>query len=135
MDSEINKQRNGQLPKDSDHRNSSMPSPPLYDLTILHSMGREDSSFVKNLIAIFIDSMPESVAEIRRHAVENSTEKVMRDAHKMKSSIELLGIHSLAGTIKALEHADEQNGSMMTHIDVLENTINSVIAELQHLIN
>jgi len=67
----------------------------LYDLTYLESAGQEDSEFIKKLVSMFIEIMPVNLDELNEVVKTKDFKQIRKTAHKIKSSIDLLGIHSL----------------------------------------
>lgn len=110
------------------------PEPPLYDLDILYSSGKEDDEFIKNLLTIFVDSMPDGVQEIKAAAESRNFELLRKAAHKMKSSIDLLGIDSLKGTIRNLEMMTEDDPELNHQIEFLTVTMQHVVKQLSALL-
>ncbi len=106
----------------------------LYDLTYLESASVDDKEFIKKLVSMFIEIMPESLHELNEAANIKDIKQVRKSAHKMKSSIELMGIHSLKDTIKTLEFIADDDNSLDVHIDYLNNKMNEVFAQLKELI-
>ncbi|MFA6260038.1 MAG: Hpt domain-containing protein [Bacteroidia bacterium] len=75
------------------------------DLTYLESVSGGDSAFIKEILQMFIThTLPDSVI-LKQHIEESDWTKVSSTAHKMKSSISMLGDQELMDRILKLEQA------------------------------
>jgi HPt (histidine-containing phosphotransfer) domain-containing protein len=109
------------------------PEPRLYDLSMIISIEKEDNTFEKELIGIFMETMPESVTELRNAAQNKNMEQIRKTAHRMKSSLDLFGVHSLKDTITKLETTANED-EIDAHIDFLDKTLKKVCTQLKELI-
>jgi PAS domain S-box-containing protein len=84
---------------------------PLYDLHQLKLISRDNDEFVKKMVNIFISISREN-CEILQKALETDDIEILnKTAHKIKPSIEQMGISSLKDTVKKLEKYKIENGS------------------------
>jgi len=105
----------------------------LYDLSMITSIEKGDSTFEKELINIFMETMPESVIELRNAANNKNREQIRKTAHRMKSSLDLFGIHSLKDTITKLETTANED-EVDAHINFLDKTLKEVCTQLKELL-
>ena len=106
----------------------------LFNLVKLEGMSRGDDKFVKKLVDIFIQTIPENLAQIMRSYEAKDIETINKIAHKIKSSIDTMGIKSLKQDILDLEQFPNQNFDedvLKNCIDKVSNTLNKVIYELK----
>lgn len=106
----------------------------LYDLTKLEEIGRGNETFIKKMIALFIEQGPGSVTEIKNAFAAGDLEKVKAVAHRIKPSIDNMGIHSLVREIREIESlapGQENSRELNSLIEHLESTMNQVVSELK----
>ncbi len=111
-----------------------VPNEKLYDLSMVDSIGKDDPEFVKNILTIFIDTMPANADSLQKAGNEQNYESISKIAHKMKSSIDLLGIHSLKYTIRKLENVVVGDTEYSAHIEMVRNTLKDVIVQLKKIV-
>ncbi|MFP4469790.1 MAG: Hpt domain-containing protein [Bacteroidales bacterium] len=80
--------------------------PKLYDLSLLNEM-IGDKKEVKKLLKIFLDITPESLNELNKAYTATDVEKMAKSAHKMKASLDTLGIASLHDVIRKLDKPEK----------------------------
>lgn len=107
---------------------------PLYSLDGLYviSKGRED--FVTKMIQLFCDQMPITLSDLN-HALENTDlSNISKLAHKLKSTIDHLGILSIQRVIRDIESLSDENApvsELIPMIDQVNRVIDRVILDLQ----
>jgi CheY-like chemotaxis protein len=74
-----------------------------YDLSMVRSVSGGDEVFVKKMIDIFLATIPQSLADLQQHAAAEDWEALGKSAHKLKSTIDSMGINALKQDIRALE--------------------------------
>jgi len=65
------------------------------NLTYLREMASGDSSFMEEIMDMFIQQTPENLTKLREYTVKKQWPEVKSLAHKMKSSVILVGIQEL----------------------------------------
>ncbi len=106
------------------------PSTKLYDLSLIQSMGSEDPKFEKNIINLFIDTMPSVMAELTSANNARNLELVKKIVHKMKSSIDLMGITQIKKMIIAIEKLDSPGTELNALIQSIGDTLPKVYTQL-----
>jgi len=107
---------------------------PLYSLDGLYviSKGRED--FVTKMIQMFCDQMPSAVSDLNQ-ALENADlPKISTLAHKLKSTIDHLGIVSIQRVIRDIESLSYENAPVSELIPLIaqvNRVIDQVVSDLQ----
>jgi CheY-like chemotaxis protein/HPt (histidine-containing phosphotransfer) domain-containing protein len=82
----------------------------LYDLAMIHSVSGGDEAFIRKMIQLFIQTVPQNVRELVDATSEGNWEQVSKMAHKLKSTIDSMGIRSIHDQIRAVEmHAKNQD--------------------------
>ena len=94
----------------------------LYDLTMIETISGGDQGFIKNMVQLFIDTMPQGVLELQQALQQENWEMVGKHAHKMKSTIDSMGIVLLHDDIRAVE----AGGKTKTNIEQLPGLIANV---------
>lgn len=113
---------------------SNMPT--LYNLDILNDIGNNNKDFISKMIKLFVNIAPETVQQIKSSFIENNLTKTKQLAHRLKPSIDNLGIDSLKQTIRFIENFDLTNNSeteLQENINKLDVTINQVVIDLNKL--
>lgn len=75
----------------------------VYNLTVLHNLSRGNKDFIKKMIQIFIEQTSETLADLDKAFIENNFIEISRLIHKMKPSVESLGINNIIKEISTLE--------------------------------
>jgi PAS domain S-box-containing protein len=100
----------------------------LYDLTMVQSVSGGDEGFIKKMVALFIETVPQNVQDLKKALQEENWEQVGKTAHKLKSTIDSMGIKSIRQEIRAVEANAKALESLQT-IPSLVTTIDTVITE------
>ncbi len=106
----------------------------LYDLTQLEQISRGNDTFVKKMVSIFINQTQDSLATIENNIEENNLENISRIAHKIKPSIDQMGIILLKNDIRALESYKMEKGSSREFIQLarrVSNVLKTVLLKLE----
>jgi CheY-like chemotaxis protein len=83
----------------------------LYDLSNLNDICRNDKAFVKKMVHLFIQQASLAVEDIKNEYGINHLVKVKDIAHKIKPSIDSMGISLLTSTIREIENLAQQGDS------------------------
>jgi CheY-like chemotaxis protein/HPt (histidine-containing phosphotransfer) domain-containing protein len=103
------------------------PSPgtdKLYDLNMIHSVSGGDAAFIKKMILLFIDTVPQNVQELVDATDQKNWEQVSKMAHKLKSTIDSMGIRSLHDQIRTVE----MNAKNQEHLERMPDIVRQVEA-------
>jgi CheY-like chemotaxis protein/HPt (histidine-containing phosphotransfer) domain-containing protein len=99
----------------------------LYDLTMIHSVSGGDASFIKKMVLLFIETVPQNVAELKKSAEAENWDQAAKLAHKLKSTIDSMGIKSIHQEIRLVE-ANAKQKANLAEMPSLIQKIGSVIA-------
>lgn len=80
----------------------------LYNLTALQNLSRGNDEFVVKMIAIFVEQTTDTIEKSAIAIRKEDFKEVSRMIHKIKPSVESLGITSIISEIKLLEKTAEQ---------------------------
>ncbi len=100
----------------------------LYDLTMIRSVSGGDPAFLKKMVLLFIETVPQNVRELVESGNSSNWEQVARMAHKLKSTVDSMGIRSLRADIRTVE----ANAKTKTELDLMPamiSRIDQVIAD------
>jgi CheY-like chemotaxis protein len=87
--------------KNNTSMNSS--SPKLYDLSMVQSVSGGDEGFIKKMVALFIETVPQNMDELQKATDEANWDQVGKTAHKLKSTVDSMGIKTIRQEIRAVE--------------------------------
>ena len=106
----------------------------LYDLDYLQNIAGDDHKFIDKMVNIFADLTPKAIEEIKNAYAKNDLDTVSKTAHRIKASIDNLGILILKDTIRDIELNAENygKGEKLTHlIEYLETNLIEVLNQLK----
>jgi HPt (histidine-containing phosphotransfer) domain-containing protein len=89
------------------------PEEKLYNLAMVEGISGGDQEFVGRMVRLFLDTMPDSLHEMRESAESGRWEALSKLAHKMKSTIDSMGIVRLKQVVRTIEN----NGKHMVNVD------------------
>jgi CheY-like chemotaxis protein len=94
----------------------------LYNLAMISSVSGGDMTFIKKMVLLFIETVPQNVQELVDATERKNWEQVSKMAHKLKSTIDSMGIHSLRDQIRAVE----MNAKHQEHLERLPDMVRQV---------
>ena len=90
---------------------------PLVDLSFLKKMSRGNKVFVMNMINMFFETSQPLIEQIKRSHKNGEMEKVRKNIHKMKPSVDSMGMKSLKNLLIRIENSiDKQQ-----HLDKVDD--------------
>ena len=95
---------------------------PLYDLSMVRAVSGGDEGFIKKMIQLFVETVPPSLNDLKEAEGQQQWERVGKAAHKLKSTIDSMGITSLKDDIRAVE----ANGKHQQNIEAIHALIQKV---------
>jgi CheY-like chemotaxis protein/two-component sensor histidine kinase/HPt (histidine-containing phosphotransfer) domain-containing protein len=75
----------------------------VYNLTVLHNLSRGNIDFIKKMILIFIEQTSNTLTDLDKAFIEDNFTEISRLIHKIKPSVESLGINNILKDITTLE--------------------------------
>ncbi len=99
------------------------PEPVYYDITEIKAISRGNEAFINKMLKMFVEQIPVFVAEMQHKADAGELIAVGEIAHRIKPTIDNMGIVSSKTIIRELEKmgkANEDNGTMATLIKKVE---------------
>ncbi len=96
----------------------------------LRALGSEDDdSFLKEIVALFLDDTPKRFEELRTSHAAADVVKFARAAHSVKGSASNLGAIRVRAVAEKLEYAAKENG--LAGLETLIAELEAVFAEAQ----
>lgn len=106
----------------------------LYDLAQLNELSGGNDDFVNKMVQMFIDMAPETLDNINIGLAEGDLDRVGAAAHKIKPSLDMMGIVALKDKIRSLE-SNAKNRLNVEEIPALvtevSDTLKAVIVQLK----
>ena len=99
----------------------------LYDLNMIHSVSGGDAAFIKKMILLFIETVPQNVQELVDATGQKNWEQVSKMAHKLKSTIDSMGIRSLHDQIRRVE-SNAKNHENLERMPDMVGQVESVVS-------
>lgn len=111
----------------------------LYDFKLVEEISGGDQEFVKRMMGMFVETVPQLLAELQLSVQEKAWDRTWKTAHRMKSTIDSMNIRSIKQEIRQIE----ANGKQQVQLDelpmltdkvarVLEACFEAVKKELAH---
>jgi CheY-like chemotaxis protein len=107
---------------------SMLPLNKLYDLSMVQSVSGGDEGFIKKMVALFIETVPQNLDELAKAVQSGNWDQVGKTAHKLKSTVDSMGIKSIRQEIRTVE-ANAKAKTQVEEIPALVDRIGSVIHE------
>ncbi len=112
----------------------SVPEGKLYNLSTIEEISHGNDAFVKKMLQLFIDTMPPALNELRSHYSTGNWAGLGAIAHKIKPSIDTMGIELLREEIREVERCGKEASNLESVPDLLDKidaVINSIIEDLK----
>jgi PAS domain S-box-containing protein len=75
----------------------------LFDLSKIRQLSRNNDDFIKKMIDMFCQQVPVSISAITRSYNEGDLKTVKTESHKIKPSLETMGVRQLAKDVREIE--------------------------------
>jgi HPt (histidine-containing phosphotransfer) domain-containing protein len=103
-----------------------LPEGKLYDLTMIKEIAHGNNDFIKKMMQLFLDTIPPALSEMNQHIADHNWPSLGAVAHKIKPSIDTMGIDLLREDIRSLEKNGKES-SNLEEIPALMNKLELVI--------
>lgn len=80
-----------------------------YDLTVLQNLTVGDAVFMQDMVNLFLEKTPAEVDAMLAAASEHDWKELAARAHKVKSTLRSMGVHSLSDKILSIEQDAKHN--------------------------
>ncbi|MBA4165999.1 MAG: response regulator [Chitinophagaceae bacterium] len=98
----------------------------LYDLSMVEAISAGDRSFIGKMLKLFLDTVPASLKEMRTHTDKREWQELSKVAHKLKSTVDSMGIAEIQPLIRQVE-SSSKTGSNVEGIPALVKNIMEVM--------
>ena len=106
----------------------------LYDLNVLKNMVGDNQAFIKKMIDMFIELVPNQIKQLQLAFDKKDFEQVSQIAHSLKPSIDHMGIISLYDVVRDVESlSDSDQSTLSKSVLTLCDTLTLVITQLNSL--
>jgi HPt (histidine-containing phosphotransfer) domain-containing protein len=115
-----------------------MHSIKLYDLSMVQSVSGGDNGFIKKMIHLFIETVPQNVQELSNALLAENWEQLGKMAHKLKSTVDSMGIKSIYSDIRTVESNAKEKKNLQdipAQIRKIETVIVNCIEQLKEEMN
>ncbi|UOB16977.1 Hpt domain-containing protein [Abyssalbus ytuae] len=105
-----------------------------YTLDKVKELADGDEDFVKSVIGVFIQEVPQDVKKLKESIEEQDFLKIYQSAHKIKSNVDLFGMDEAKELILKTEAEAQGNKCIFqveSYFSQLEEIINLTIIELE----
>jgi len=102
--------------------------PRLYDLSMVQSVSGGDEGFIRKMVALFIETVPQNMQDLKNAMKQENWDQVGKTAHKLKSTIDSMGIKTIRQEIRTVE-ANAKTKEALQEIPALVAMIDNVIEE------
>jgi len=107
---------------------------PLYDLSKLYGISRGNEQFIKKMVAVFNRESVAAVQQIKEAYSNNDIEKIKVIAHRVKPSVQNIGVRCLAENMQQLESFDIRTNSkeiLLSLINKFDEVVCKVVMQLE----
>ena len=94
----------------------------LYDLSLIEAVSGGDTDFIRKMIDLFMETVPANVRELNILFAQKNWDGVSKMAHKLKSTLDSMGIQSVKQEIRTIE----QSAKYGQDLDVVSNLVHKV---------
>lgn len=124
-----------QMIQDSQENDINSKTVQLYDISKLENILEGDTDLLNSMIEIFIQLINESILNFEEAFSQNDFESIRKLAHKIKPSLDQMGVDSIMNNIKTVEKYDVSVGSKSELGSMIENiteVLKKVIIDLEN---
>ncbi|MCM4168663.1 Phosphotransferase RcsD [Arenibacter antarcticus] len=107
----------------------------IYNLDKINEMADGDEEFIKSVITVFLEEVPQDLAELEKELGLKNYDSVYKLAHKIKPNVDLLGMEqsrAIALQIETLGKKVENTSEIDRLVPMLKKDVDQVIAELKN---
>lgn len=107
----------------------------LYDLSMVELIGKGNPGFIQKMVSLFLEQVPKDLEKMNELTAKSEWEQISKLAHRMKPSIEGMGIHSLKESIREIETRTRQNemlrdSEILAQVQYVNDVMEKVIAQI-----
>lgn len=107
---------------------------PLYSLAQLQEIGKDDDSFIDNMLRMFVNVAGQGIIQFKEQLANNDIESIRKLAHKIKPNIQVLEIVAISDKILLLEKFGLEDSSKLdlnALVEEITGVLQSVIDDIK----
>jgi HPt (histidine-containing phosphotransfer) domain-containing protein len=107
----------------------------FYNLSQIEAIASGNQEFIDKMVTMFLDLTPDLIARIDSGIAAEDWDEVKAAAHKMKPSIDMMGIDSLHSVVREVEDRAKNRrelDSISQPFNELKTTLESVFQQLRN---
>lgn len=108
-----------------------LPEGKLYDLTMIKEIAHGNNDFIKKMMQLFLDTIPPALSEMNQHIADANWPALGAVAHKIKPSIDTMGIDLLKEDIRSLE----KNGKDSINLEDIQPLMSKLEMVIEAIFN
>lgn len=101
----------------------------LYNLDMVEAISGGDKSFINKMIQLFLETVPVTLKEMRAATGAQQWLALSKLAHRLKSTIDSMGITSLKQDVRTIEK-NGKSGQLLEELPLLVNKVEEVMAQV-----
>jgi HPt (histidine-containing phosphotransfer) domain-containing protein len=105
-----------------------------FNPAMLHELSSGNSEFIKQMVSIFLEDVPKAIDEMKAAASSSDFATVGQLAHRIKSSVGMVGaedLHALASNIEEFAENSEQIKAIPSMLEKLGLGLTHCCCELE----
>ena len=105
-----------------------------YNLTKVHAISDNDVDFAKQIVQLFLEEVPQEVKNIKQGLKDKDHHRVYQAAHKIKPTLDLLGMELAYHDVLAIEkwgRAEGKKKEIKEVVKALRHRIDETLKELK----
>lgn len=106
-----------------------MTTKKLYDITSIKEMLGDDEE-VKHMMSIFLESTPISLQDMNEGLRDNDADKLARNAHKMKASLDMLKVNDLYDDVRKIDKDFKVEEIPQDQLETIVGKMNTVLEKV-----
>jgi len=110
-----------------------MPVLKVTDLSYLKQVSGGEHRFMKEMIKIFCEQVPEFISNLEKHLTEGNYLDLGREAHKAKSSVIIVGMNELGSKMKELQLLTEKKEGIEKYPEYVNDFKSQCLAAVDEL--
>lgn len=95
----------------------------LYDLSMVETISGGDKTFIERMMKLFLETVPGTLSDIRSTADKGEWPMLSKHAHKLKSTIDSMGINLLKKDIRDIESCVKSGEEPKVILELVEKVI------------
>ncbi|GGG57601.1 hypothetical protein GCM10011414_29310 [Croceivirga lutea] len=107
----------------------------IYSLDKINEMAEGDEDFVRSVISVFLEEVPEDLKSLEQAIAEKEYVQIYKLAHKIKPNVDLMGMEETRAAALEIETLGKNSANMdkiESKFPQLKKDILQVITELQN---